>query len=234
MPEVPADPTVPGYYLRADAVDLRLRTLVVFDTLNAYKERLFAGLVDGVGLRAELDVWFHHFNPTFMRKLLADARGKYDRYVVMPFVGSGACEALAALEQERLLVLDILAELPSEGCSWLVQNFDEELERALEAGAERFRRYQRIVYVDRPGLHNPEAIPGAVARFAAKHGLAYASVSRLDESAISPGSACTGQRTRRFVMGKKPQKPSAPHTSMFRSDGWSGPNMQVSIRYSYG
>ena len=43
---------------------------MLFDTLNAFKEKLYAGLLDTVAGRAELDVWFHHYNAALFRRLV--------------------------------------------------------------------------------------------------------------------------------------------------------------------
>ncbi len=122
-----------------------LRTFVLFDTLNAFKEKVFAGLTDTVSRRADIDVCFHHFNPGLFRRLLLEARSKYDRYVVMPFPAPEVTEALAALEPERLLVLDIHACVPGKRTAWIVQNFDAQLVEALQSGQERLRRYRRFI-----------------------------------------------------------------------------------------
>lgn len=178
-----------GYFVRAEKADLRLRTLVVFDTLNAYKEKLFAGLTEGVARRALLDVWFHHFNAGFLKRLLLESAGKYDRYVVMPFPSPEVREGLAALPPGDLLVLDILREVPGKDCSWIVQSFDAELVRALESGLERLRRYRRFVLVFPPDRNDPPEIPGAFTRFGKVHGLETAVVPQLLEGEVEAGTA---------------------------------------------
>lgn len=178
-----------GFFLRADAVDPRIRTFVLFDTLNAFKEKVFAGLADTVSRRADLDVCFHHFNPGLFRRLLLEARSKYDRYVVMPFPAPEVAEALAALEPERLLVLDIHACVPGKRAAWIVQNFDAQLVEALQSGQERLRRYRRLTLVFPPDNHNPVEIRDAVLRFGRRARLETSIVPRLAEQMVQPGTA---------------------------------------------
>lgn len=178
-----------GYYLRTDVADPRLRAFVLFDTLNAFKENVFAGLSDTASQRVDIEVCFHHFNPGLFRRLLLEARGKYDRYVVMPFPAPEVAEALAALEAERLLVLDIHACVPSRCTPWIVQNFDAQLIQALEAGRERLRRYRRFILVFPPDNHDPVEIQDAVLRFGARAGLATSIVPRLTEHMVQTRSA---------------------------------------------
>jgi DNA-binding transcriptional regulator YhcF (GntR family) len=178
-----------GFFLRTDSVDPRIRTFVLFDTLNAYKEKVFAGLADTVSRRADLDVCFHHFNPGLFRRLLLEARSKYDRYVVMPFAAPEVAEALAGLEPERLLVLDIHACVPGKRASWIVQNFDAQLIDALRSGLERLRRYRRLTLVFPPDNHDPVEIQVAVRRFGRRAGLETSIVPRLTEHMVQPGTA---------------------------------------------
>ncbi len=178
-----------GYFVRAEAVDFKLRTLVIFDNLNAYKEKLFLGLREGVAGRADLDVWFHHFNPQLFRRLLVEGAGKYDRYVVMPFPAPEAKEGLAAVDNEKLLILDVLGGAGDRSRSFIVQNFDEEMIRALESGLDRFRRYRRFVFVFPPELHHQPEMPGAALEFGKRHGLEAAVLPRLREEDVEAGSA---------------------------------------------
>jgi DNA-binding transcriptional regulator YhcF (GntR family) len=178
-----------GYFVRAEAIDLRLRTLVVFDTLNGYKERLYAGLVDGVAGRAELDVWFHHFKPALFRRILLESAGRYDRYVVMPFRCPEAREGLAAIAPERLLLLDVLGGAATRRRSWIVQNFDVELIRALATGLERLRRYRKFHLVFPPEKRHQPEIPGAFMEFGRRHGVDTSLLARLNEGDVETGAA---------------------------------------------
>lgn len=178
-----------GFFVRNDAADPRLRAFVLFDTLNAFKENVFAGLTDTVSRRADIDVCFHHFNPSLFRRLLLEARGKYDRYVVMPFPAPEVKEALAALEAERVLVLDIHACVPSKRTPWIVQNFDAQLVQALVTSLDRLRRYQRFILVFPPDNHDPVEIQEAFLRFGKRAGLDTNIVPRLTEHMVQTHTA---------------------------------------------
>jgi DNA-binding transcriptional regulator YhcF (GntR family) len=178
-----------GFYLRTDAVDPRLRAFVLFDTLNGFKEKVFAGLSDTVSRRVDLDVCFHHFNPGLFKRLLLEARGKYDRYVVMPFPAPEVGQALSALEAEQLLILDIRACVPGKRTPWIVQSFDAQLVEALETGLARLRRYRRFTLVFPPDNHDPVEIQDAFKRFGKAAGLKTSVVPRLTERMVEAGSA---------------------------------------------
>jgi DNA-binding transcriptional regulator YhcF (GntR family) len=178
-----------GYFLNRAGSELSIRTFVLLDTLNAFKEKLYAGLLDTVAGRAELDVWFHHYNAALFRRLAAEARGRYDRYVIMPFADPSIGGALGALEQDRLLLLDIDADFAGRRCASICQDFDRQLAQALSQGLERLRRYRAFTLVFPPGLHHPREIVGAFLRFGRRHGLAPAVLPRLTEATVRPGTA---------------------------------------------
>jgi len=178
-----------GFFLRTDVTDPRLRVFVVFDTLNGFKEKVYAGLTDTVSRWVDTDVCFHHFNPGLFKRLLLEARGKYDRYVVMPFPAREVAEALRALQDERLLLLDINACAPNRATPRIVQNFDAQLVAALESGLPKLRRYPRFVLVFPPDNHDPEEIQDAVFRFGRRAGLTTSIAPRLTEQMVHPGTA---------------------------------------------
>ncbi len=180
-----------GFFVRADAPDPPVRVLAVFDRLNAYKEQEYAGLADALGGRADLDVCFHHFDAAFFVRLLAGARGKYDRYLVEPFPSPEVRRAVAALEDagEKVLVVDVHAGVPGPSTSFIVQDFGDELLGALRSGLARLRRYQRLTLVFAPEHHHPRQIVESVVRFGEEAGIPTRAVTRLTEDLIRPHAA---------------------------------------------
>jgi DNA-binding transcriptional regulator YhcF (GntR family) len=180
-----------GFFLRTDAPDPPIRVLVVFDRLNAYREQEYAGLAETLGGRADLDVCFHHFDADFFVRLLAGARGKYDRYLVEPFPSPEVRRAVAALEEAgaEVLVVDVHAGVPGRNTSFIVQDFGDQLVGALRSGLSRLRRYQRLTLVFAPEHHHPAQIVESVARFGREAGLPTRAVPRLTEDMVQPGAA---------------------------------------------
>jgi DNA-binding LacI/PurR family transcriptional regulator len=107
----------------------------------------------------------------------------------MPFPAAEVGEALAALEAERVLVLDIHACVPSRRTPFIVQNFDAQLIQALEASRKRLRHYRRFILVFPPGNHDPVEIQEAFLRFGKQAGLETRIVPRLTEHMVETESA---------------------------------------------
>jgi DNA-binding transcriptional regulator YhcF (GntR family) len=179
-----------GFYVATDHVARVTNVFVLFDVLlTPYKERLYDGIRHELEGRAQLDFYFHHHNPEVFCKLLGDAIGRYSYYVVMPFPDARVREALARLDQDKLLLLDIDIDYPGKRCAVIRQSHDAELERALDAALDRLRPYRRFTLVFRPEWNHPRVIPEAFRRFCQRHELAHAVVHDVDTGAIEPGDA---------------------------------------------
>ena len=181
-----------GFYVATNRVTRRVRVFVMFDVLsNGFKERVYKGLLEAAGDRADFDFYSHNFNEDLFCHTLEEQRGKYEYYDVMPFLGSRrVAECLAAFDQDKLLLLDIDLDFPGKACAVIRQDHDAELERVLEAAAERFARYKRFELVFPESVDNPPGIKDACRRFCRKHGLPLAVSGQLDTKSVRKGTVC--------------------------------------------
>jgi Periplasmic binding protein-like domain len=178
-----------GFFVRSDGRELPVRVFVLFESLSPYKEKVYAGMMDEIGGRAELDIWFHHFNPRLFKRIVSDAAGEYDRYVVTAFADPTVGAALGVLDPRRLLLLDLYAQVAGDGCAWIIQNFDAQLVRALSSGLGRLRDYSQFTLVFPPDKHHPLEIRDAFRRFGEMHDLKTSIVPKLTEQTVEPGVA---------------------------------------------
>ena len=104
-----------GFFISTNYYAQQANVFVLFDVLlTPYKERLYRGIRTELRDRAHLDFYYHHHNPEVFCKLLQDAVGKYEYYVVMPFPNDAVRAALAGFDQSKLLLLDIDIDYPGE------------------------------------------------------------------------------------------------------------------------
>ena len=73
-----------GYYITGVKAVTKKKVFVLFNELNAYKERLHKSLIQGLGEEVEVETFFHNHNIEVFEYLIAKALGKYTQYVVMP------------------------------------------------------------------------------------------------------------------------------------------------------
>jgi DNA-binding transcriptional regulator YhcF (GntR family) len=178
-----------GFFVATDHVTRTKRVFVLFDALTPYKETLYEALRSEAAGRAHLDIFFHHFHPPLFAKLLGDARGRYESYVVMPFPDEEVRRTLAAFDPEKLLLLDIDVDFRGKRCAEVLQSHDEGLERALAEAEPRIRKYASLTLVFPPDKHHPAAIKPAFRRFCRRRRIEGAVVEALEETAIRKGQA---------------------------------------------
>jgi DNA-binding transcriptional regulator YhcF (GntR family) len=178
-----------GFFVATDHVTRTRRVFVLFDAFTPYKETLYGAFRAEAAGRAHADIFFHHFHPPLFAKLLGDARGRYESYVVMPFPDDGVRRLLAAFEPERLVLLDIDVDFRGKRCAEVLQSHDEGLERALEEAEPRLRKYASLTLVFPEDKHHPAAIKPAFRRFCRRRGLEGAIVPSLDGPAVRKGHA---------------------------------------------
>ncbi|GAB3955163.1 GntR family transcriptional regulator [Spirosoma harenae] len=136
-----------GFYVASTNVRTSLNVLVIFDTLNAYKETLYDAFKAALPGDATLSVFFHHYNPTVFETLIRNNLGRFSAYVVMPHFDTDISEIIALIPPEKLLLLDQnLPDLAGD-FSAVYQDFERDIYDALSSAFERLKRYQRITLV---------------------------------------------------------------------------------------
>ena len=136
-----------GFYVASTNVRTSLNILVIFDTLNAYKETLYDAFKAALPGDATVSVFFHHYNPTVFETLIRNHLGRFNAYVVMPHFDTDIAEIIALIPPEKLLLLDQnLLNLQGD-FSAVYQDFEQDIYNALSSAFERLKCYQRITLV---------------------------------------------------------------------------------------
>ncbi|MCX6936886.1 MAG: GntR family transcriptional regulator [Verrucomicrobia bacterium] len=158
-----------AFHITTNHVDTKLRVFVLFDAFTPYKETLYRAIRHYGGADVELDIFFHHFNVPLFCKLLNDAKGRYQRYVVMPFTNPEILECLRGFDDENLLLLDRRSGFQGCKCSALVQDHDVELEKVLGQAVDYIFRYSNFTLVFPEDKNHPLEIKDAFLRFCVKN-----------------------------------------------------------------
>ncbi|MCA1744895.1 MAG: GntR family transcriptional regulator, partial [Bacteroidales bacterium] len=86
-----------GYFIERDFIEAELRIMLLFDELNAFKEDLYNAFIGQLKGRADVDIYFHHFNENLFEGLLRAHKKDYSAFVIMPANLKSAQEAIAQL-----------------------------------------------------------------------------------------------------------------------------------------
>jgi DNA-binding transcriptional regulator YhcF (GntR family) len=142
-----------GYYVKSVEFSFDQRFFVLFDELNAFKEDLYTSLLESINNKAQIDIFFHHFNLEMFRKLINESNGNYSKYIIMPTNLVGAANLIKTLPANDVYILDQtneeLIEYPS-----VHQNFVKDMYQALVKAKEKLDKYQQLILIF-PGFKEP-------------------------------------------------------------------------------
>ena len=180
-----------GFYVATTDVRTPLNVLVLFDTLNAYKELLYDALKAALPPDATLNVFFHHYNRTLFESLIRNNLGRYNAYVVMPHFNEDVSAIVGLIPSDKLLLIDqTIATLPGNYAA-VYQDFEGDVYGALTAAAERLRRYKQLTLVR--SKDHFQYIPGTLLdgfyRFGRDSGVPCAVVDNYRDELVRSGEA---------------------------------------------
>ncbi|GAB2602298.1 GntR family transcriptional regulator [Spirosoma areae] len=136
-----------GFYVASTNVRTPLNVLVIFDTLNAYKETLYDALKAALPTDATMSIFFHHYNPALFDTLIRNNLGRYNAYVLMPHFDSDVSASVALLPPDKLLLLDQNLSTLEGDYMAVYQDFEWDMYNALASAIDRLRQYQRLTLV---------------------------------------------------------------------------------------
>lgn len=143
-----------GYFIERDFIEAELRIMLLFDELNAFKEDLYNAFIGQLKGKAEVDIYFHHFNENLFEGLLRAHKKDYSAFVIMPANLTNAHDAIAQLPAEKVYILDQVSETMDVRYPSVYQSFEEDIFGGLEQGLELFNKYAELHLVF-PGGKEP-------------------------------------------------------------------------------
>ncbi|RPH32743.1 MAG: GntR family transcriptional regulator [Bacteroidales bacterium] len=176
-----------GYYVDSITTMFKHKIFVLFDELNAFKEDLYSSFLEALDGKAQVDIYFHHFNRKIFDSLIKDNNGNYTTYILMPTKFEGVQSTLQSLTG-KVIILD---QLPSElgnSYSSVFQNFEKDVYNALKSRLDLLEKYKKIVMVY-PGGKEPEGEFKGFQKFCKDYKINHQVIDNLNEVKISKGEA---------------------------------------------
>lgn len=184
--------TIPGkgFFIQADHYSEACRVFLLFDEIeNPYKHRMLEGIKEGVGSKADLYPYFHHYDPEVFVNLVEDARRRFEYFVVMAFDHPIIKQVMNTFDQSQLLVLDQDCDFDGKDCSVIRQDFDKRLEYALGDAVDLLAKYNSFNLVFPEEENHPQEIKRGFRRFCRRNGFRYSVKSQLSTNKVQRGEA---------------------------------------------
>lgn len=146
-----------------------LKILMILNKMSSYKKEVYEAFIETLGDQAKVDLQIHHYNINLFREIVAESKGKYHYYVVMPhfFHQTPQEEYLKILNEipsAALVVLDKEVKLDKEIIN-VFQDFEKDILHALMVKSELFQKYKGITLVFPKDSHHPIGIIDGIEAF---------------------------------------------------------------------
>ena len=117
---------------------------MLFDAMNPYKETLYRSLTETLGGAFRCYTSFHYYDKNLFEKLIEEAVGKHDYYVIIPHFNTDVTEVLRKIPTRQLLLLDGFPRKFDQPCSAVYQDFQNDLYEELKAMETKLKGYEGL------------------------------------------------------------------------------------------
>jgi len=167
-----------GYYIANTDIQTDENIFVLFDELNAFKEDLYNSMLAHLKEKANVDIYFHHFNYKLFKNLLMESAGNFTSYVIMPATFESAGILLSKLPKDKIYILDRLKP-DLKDYPVVYQDFENDFFDSLNQGIELIKKYRKLIFVNPGGKEPFERIRG-FERFCRTHNFNYEVVKTIN------------------------------------------------------
>jgi len=174
-----------GYYVKSVEFSFEQRYFLLFDELNVFKEDIYNAFLETIDNKAQIDIFFHHFNVEMFKKLVNESNGNYSKYIIMPTNLKDIASTIRSLPKNDVYILDQtnseLKDFPS-----VHQNFIKDIYNALVKGRERLKKYEKLILIF-PGFKEPIGMVDGFQKFCTEFKFKHQVVTSFDAIKINKG-----------------------------------------------
>lgn len=179
-----------GFYVSSTNTKTQNRIFVLFDTFTSYKETLYFALKDAFPRNTEIDIYFHHFNFTIFKELIASHAGKYTAYIIISINHKHIDAAFHPLPKEKLYLIDVMPKYLSGEYSGVFQDFELDVLETLQSIQYLIKKYESLTLVFRNTITEvPETLKKGFLAYCKKRGIKHHVVYKKVGLDIKKGEA---------------------------------------------
>ena len=149
-----------GYYVSTVDTDQELTVVLVLYAFHAFQEKFYNTFRSRLGENVNLDIFFHHNNPSIYEAIINSINGKYGMYVIAPIHHKVTQKVLTNIPSSRLLLIDRYEDIGSQ-YSFVSQEFEKSTHEVLNQLNGAFSNFNKKVLYYRDDSDHPEGIKKA-------------------------------------------------------------------------
>ena len=157
-----------GYYI----ANQTKKVLLLLDTFKAYKEVVYHSFINNISQNTIVDLQFHHYNIDNFKTILNNSKGKYYKYIVMPFDDKEVANTLSDIDDNKLLLIDWSVHSKKEN-NYIFQDFGSAFYNALQDALEVFQKYDKLVFLYPTYTYHPKETLTYFKKYCKEFQLAY-------------------------------------------------------------
>jgi DNA-binding transcriptional regulator YhcF (GntR family) len=179
-----------GYFIGNTDFIRRTKIFLMFNKLSTHKKIIYDSFVEALGENVAIDFYIYNNNYALFKDLLANRKGDYDYFVIIPHFLEGredAYEVINSLPKDKLILLDKVLPGVNGVYGMVYENFENDIYEALTKALEPLKKYHslRIVFPD--NTYYPQEIVKGFLNFCQEYAFNYEVVSNIDRETIEPG-----------------------------------------------
>ena len=147
------------------------RLLLVLDTFKAYKEELYASIINNLPEHYEVELVFHHYNIEVLESVLNQGMPRCSHCAVMSFDHPSVPILLSKVPKERLLIIDWNIRMSES--SFIGQDFSSALINNLSDNIDRLSKYRKLVYLYPDFTYHPKESIDSFKSFCVENNFEY-------------------------------------------------------------
>ena len=175
-----------GYFVESTNVTRDLKVFLLFDEFNTFKENIYNAFMERLEGKAQVDIFFHHFNKRVFESLIKENASRYTTFVILPGNITNVEQVLSRLPQDKIIILDQIPDDIEGKYPAIYQDFEEEVYQGLMSGLTLLKKYKKFVMVF-PGGKEPLGFLNGFRKFCDDYHFEYEIISDLVERNISKG-----------------------------------------------
>ncbi len=129
---------------------------VLLDVMsNAYKEQLVRGINENIGGKVQITYNAHRYNPEAFINCIENALGRFEYYVIFAMRDKSTFKSVLKIPQNKLMLLDVPANIKDCECAQIYQNSDVNFKSALAEALPHLKKYKKFYMIFDPSHHHP-------------------------------------------------------------------------------
>lgn len=174
-----------GYFIVSEDVKKKLKVLLMLTSFNLYHEAMYNAILENVNSEdVQIDLCFHHRNPDLFQTLIANAQGKYGKYIITPFKHELVKQTLETIDTDKLFIIS-RPEYIKEKTSYVVQDFKQPLQEVLSANLDKIKKYEAFNLITLKEKLHPKEVADTFKSFCKSNNIQCRVVDAITDDEIS-------------------------------------------------